>query len=299
MTPPVDSNGTHLEFLLAVIDNGKLQHTDVVSIDVKDNGIIGFPTDVLTTETSTMKTIGIRVESGGNIVSFMTVSPDSLPDTTNIPDDLIYGLIQMQLKPGTVGGTVKVTIYLENPAPDGYVWHKYGPNNGWYDYSDYAEFNADRDQVTLTLVDGGIGDDDGVANGVIVDPSGLGSGAKGIALGSSGGCFIATAAFGSDMDWHVQIRSEFRDNRLLTNPAGRRTVDLYYKFSPPAAYFLRQHPAARAAVRYALIPITGMAYLALYVHPVALLCGFIFVLLTAVYCLKRSAVSTRQSAIGG
>ena len=151
VTPQVDSNGTHLEFLLVVTDNGKLQHADAVSIDVKDNGIIVFPNDVLTTETSTMETIGIKVESGGNTVSFMTVDPASLHDTTNIPDDLVYGLIQIQLKPDTVGGTVRVTVYLENSAPDGYVWWKYGPNNGWYDYSDYAEFNADRDQVTLTL----------------------------------------------------------------------------------------------------------------------------------------------------
>jgi hypothetical protein len=115
-----------------------------------------------------------------------------------MPDELIYGLIDMQLKPDTVGGTVKVTVYLENPAPAGYTWYKYGPNKGWYDYSDYVEFNDNRDQVTLTLVDGGIGDDDGIANGVILDPSGLGtvpitstptpSGGGG---GGSGGCFIA------------------------------------------------------------------------------------------------------------
>jgi len=64
VTPPVDSNGTHLEFLLAVIDNGKLQHTDVVSIDVKDNGIIGFPTDVLATETSTMEISESKLRAG-------------------------------------------------------------------------------------------------------------------------------------------------------------------------------------------------------------------------------------------
>jgi hypothetical protein len=222
----------------------------------------------------------------------MTVDPASLHDTTNMPDDLVYGLIQMQLKPDTVGGTVRVTVYLENSAPDGYVWSKYGPNNGWYDYSDYAEFNADRDQVTLTLVDGGIGDDDGVANGIIVDPSGLGSGVKGIALGGGGsGCFIATAAFGSNMDRHVQILSEFRDNRLLTSPAGHRMVDLYYKFSPPAAYFLRQHPAARVVVRYSLMPLTGVAYLALYIHPVALLFGFILLVLTGVYCGRHFSQS--------
>ena len=42
-------------------------------------------------------------------------------------------------------------------------------------FSAYTHFNATRDQVTLTLVDGGAGDDDLVANGVILDPSGLGA----------------------------------------------------------------------------------------------------------------------------
>ena len=50
-----------------------------------------------------------------------------------------------------------------------------------------------------------------------------------------GGCFIATAAFGSDMDRHVQILRKFRDNRLLTNRAYRVMVDLYYQLPPPGA----------------------------------------------------------------
>ena len=109
--------------------------------------------------------------------------------------------------------------------------------------------------------------------------------------GDSSGCFIATAAFGSNMDRHVQMLSEFRDNRLLTSPAGHRMVDLYYKFSPSAACFLRQHPTARVVVRYSLIPLTGVAYLALYIHPIALLFGFILLVLTGVYCGRRFSQS--------
>ena len=43
----------------------------------------------------------------------------------------------------------------------------------WYDFSAYAKFASDRRSVTLTLTDGGPGDADGVANGVIVDPAGV------------------------------------------------------------------------------------------------------------------------------
>jgi len=107
-------------------------------------------------------------------------------------------------------------------------------------------------------------------------PSGSGAG--------GGGCFIATAAYGSNMDKHVKILSEFRDRRLVTNPIGRSIVDAYYTFSPPLADYLHKHPFTRAVVRYALVPIAGIAYVSLYIHPLVLLFAFIFMLLTGLYC---------------
>jgi hypothetical protein len=194
----------------------------------------------------------------------------------------------MQLKPDQEGGTVKVIIYLENPAPYEFTWYKYSTSNGWYDYGDYVELNADRDQVTLTLVDGGIGDDDGVANGVILDPSGLGSTPISYAPSGGGVCFIATAAFGSKLDRHVKTLSQFRDKWLANNHLGQTFIVQYNKFSPPIADFLRRRPFARTAVRYGLIPITGIAYVALYVHPGVLLLSFILLLLIGVYWFKHS-----------
>ena len=51
--------------------------------------------------------------------------------------------------------------------------------------------------MTLTLEDGGIGDADGIANGIIVDPSGPGTsssdepaGSTADSGGSGGGCFV-------------------------------------------------------------------------------------------------------------
>jgi len=113
-------------------------------------------------------------------------------------------------------------------------------------------------------------------------PSGSGAG--------GGGCFIATAAYGSNMDRHVTILTEFRDRHLVTNPIGRGIVDAYYTLSPPVASYLHKHPFACAVVRYALVPITGIAYISLYIHPLALLFAFFFMLLTGVYCFKRSAI---------
>ena len=68
-------------------------------------------------------------------------------------------------------------------------------------------------------------------------------------------CFIATAAYGSYLDPHVQALRNFRDEHLLTNPVGRAFIAFYYRTSPPIADFIRRHEALRAAARWLLTPL--------------------------------------------
>ncbi len=72
---------------------------------------------------------------------------------------------------------------------------------------------------------------------------------------SAPGCFIATAAYGSDMAPQVQALRDFRDRRLMASAAGRRFVDWYYRVSPPVADAIRPHDGLRAAVRTLLWPL--------------------------------------------
>jgi hypothetical protein len=117
-----------------------------------------------------------------------------------MPENLIYGLIDFQIKVDIPGSTAGITIFLPEPVPEGYKWYKYSQNEGWIDYSAHVSVNGAGDQLSLTPIDGGTGDDDGEQNGIIEDPSGLGvapsnSGTTNTSStggGGSPGCFIDT-----------------------------------------------------------------------------------------------------------
>jgi hypothetical protein len=108
-----------------------------------------------------------------------------------------FGLLNFKLIVDFPGDEAVVTIYLSEPAPADMIWYKFDPvNQRWEDYSDYIEFSADRQSAYLSLIDGGFGDADGLENGVIIDPIGLGSPVATLSSGgssSSAGCFISTA----------------------------------------------------------------------------------------------------------
>jgi subtilisin family serine protease len=86
--------------------------------------------------------------------------------------------------------------------------------------------------------------------------------------GDSGGCFIATAAFGSAMEPHVTILRKFRDKFLMTNRLGNAFIKMYYTYSPDLADFIVTHDRLRAMVRLSLIPVVAISWVALKLGPI-------------------------------
>ena len=83
------------------------------------------------------------------------------------------------------------------------------------------------------------------------------------------GCFIATAAYGSLMEPHVRILRAFRDRFLTTSVTGKGFLNLYYRYSPPIANFIKQHDSARFMVRWSLLPFIGVSWLYLFIGPIS------------------------------
>lgn len=82
-------------------------------------------------------------------------------------------------------------------------------------------------------------------------------------ISESGNCFIATAAFGSPLDSHVQTLRNFRDTYLLKTTWGKNFVSWYYKNSPLYADKISKNENAKQIARFFLWPAVGYSTLSL------------------------------------
>jgi hypothetical protein len=213
--------------------------------------------------------IGIEKASSTaeEIESLEMIDPDTISDNFNRPSDLIFGLFAYRLRVHAPGDIARIRIYFSGDIFSSDVFYKYDTINGWYDYSEHTTFNDDGQSITLEVKDGGYGDSDGLANGIIVDPGGISSigDASYSTFGSNVmGCFIATAAFGSKFEKHVQLLRRFRDLYLMPNSIGRAFVRAYYRYSPPMADFIAKHDVLRTMVRWSLVPLIAVSWMLLH-----------------------------------
>lgn len=72
-----------------------------------------------------------------------------------------------------------------------------------------------------------------------------------------GGCYIATAVYGSYDAYEVMVLREFRDERLAPKPAGRALMRFYYAVSPPLAARLGRVTILRRIARTLLDPVVA------------------------------------------
>ena len=100
---------------------------------------------------------------------------------------------------------------------------------------------------------------------------------------SVGGCFIATAAYGSPMERHVNILRDFRDTYLLNSMIGHTFVKAYYRYSPPVADFIAKHKVLKAAARMSFLPMVAFCYSALHFGLVVSACGLLLIFMPLIF----------------
>jgi hypothetical protein len=114
---------------------------------------------------------------GAKLVGVSNYIPQDLAEAVFVPQ----GLYRFEVHNTTVGGIQKVDVYLDNET-DFSAWMKLDPKSGeMYEFHFDGETGAVKTAFgfSLYLKDGGRGDDDGLANGIIVDPSGPAYGIEG------------------------------------------------------------------------------------------------------------------------
>ena len=109
-----------------------------------------------------------------------------------------------------------------------------------------------------------------------------------------GGCFIATAAYGSPLHPYLKYLRDFRDTYLMTNNPGRAFVHQYYRYSPPVAQYIAGRPLLRMFISITLLPLVGVAWLLTTFYPIQI--AIFFLLFAGVVMggisLSRRFVST-------
>ena len=115
-------------------------------------------------------------------------------------------------------------------------------------------------------------------------PGGTPAPVSGSSDGGGGGCFIATAAWGSRLAPEVLTLREFRDRYLLTNAPGQAFVEWYYRVSPPVAAFIADHESLKTAARWGLTPVVYAVK-----HPAAALALVLLLPVGVILRKRRSA----------
>ena len=128
----------------------------------------------------TFRNLAEVVSKGTNSGNLQIVSPggtkvadesSSVPNPGTLPVGAIdlVGAVNFRIESMTVGASIDVRFII----PAGTFANKVVKplaGGGFLDMTSYSVFNVDSSTVTVTYTDGGTGDADGTANGVIVDP---------------------------------------------------------------------------------------------------------------------------------
>ena len=161
------------DLISATCDDGS--PVDNINVSPKETVTCIFTNTLPNVETATGTGI-VTFESGkGTIEDLAAVAEGTLPAEGKPDLDFPHGFFSFNITglPVCQNTTVVVTITLPSAVPVGTEYWKYHASEGGWIQIPMGSNDGDN-VITITLVDGGLGDDDGVCDGVIVDQGGPG-----------------------------------------------------------------------------------------------------------------------------
>jgi|GEM_PF-1395522 len=186
-----------------------------------------------------------------------------------------------------------------NPEPGSHTYD-YGtlvsvtalPNSG-YKFSGWAgDASGTTNPINITMD----ADKTITATFSTITSKGTGDGDGG---GKKGGCFIATAAYGSPLHHHLDILRDFRDKYLMPSKFGRTIVNIYYKYSPLVANLIAKYKVLRIIIRLHLLPFVALSYLMLHFNTevITVILLFIFALLIILFALIKRKIEIKRGRL--
>jgi hypothetical protein len=177
-----------------------------------------------------------------------------------------------------------------NPSPGSHIYDtgtevtiKAIPNSG-YRFSNWSgDASGTSNPITITMNS----DKSIKANFSAIPPS--------EEAGKKGGCFIATAAYGSPLHLHLDILRDFRDKYLMPSELGRSLVNLYYKYSPFFADLIAKNKALKVTVQINLLPFVALSYSMLHFGWVITAAILAFISIVPIFLILLSRRRFRQT----
>ncbi len=111
--------------------------------------------------------VTVAAPEGTELVGVTVVNPATLPDPP-VDLELPAGLVSWTLNGIPEGDDAVVELFLPDVTGLDAYWKFH--DGAWIDATSVASFGSST--VTLTITDGGFGDDDGIENGSVTDPGG-------------------------------------------------------------------------------------------------------------------------------
>jgi len=154
-------------FLWTYSDQTTFEHRlDMVSLSTPPR----FPTSILSATGSGLVTFSTNA---GTLESVVAVQESTLPTAGKPALPFPHGFYDWTVTGLTPSQTITMTMIFPQSVPAGAQYWKV-IDGTWVDVTSLLGDNDGDNVLTLTITDGGLGDADGIANGNISDPGGVG-----------------------------------------------------------------------------------------------------------------------------